>query len=588
MRSSVEEIKSRLDIVEFIQGYLRLQKAGINFRANCPFHGEKTPSFFVTPTRQIWHCFGCGKGGDIFSFAMEIEGIDFSEALKLLATRAGVILAREDPALRSERNRLYDINEAATLIFQYVFSRTPAVQEYAAKRGLTEDTIKKFRIGFCPQSWDFLLKDLLKKGFTKEEIERAGLIIKSPDGSSWYDRFRSRIIFPITDFNGRVIGFGGRIFTDPAQTSANKDKTEAKYINTPQTMIYDKSSVLYGFDKAKQEIRAKNNVVVVEGYMDCVMSHQAGVIHTIAVSGTALTHQQLKSLRRLCETIICSFDTDVAGESATRRSLALASEFDFERRVVTIPSGKDPADTILENPLLWQDAIIHAQPVVDFYMAKAFGRYDPRTPDGKKAIANIVLPFVDDLSDAIQRGHWIKELAARFEVSEEAILKELERRRRDGQESYVHNDTPAFIPPTEINGRRERLEERFLAFLSLMPEIERKIELRNDIINFRSSVNQNLFSMLTTPKVNHSSESLLSEIEMLMFKNEVLMENVRDIKEEFAVCKREFEKECIKEKLVELGDHIQHKEQEGAHDEVAKLLQDFRTFSEKLKLISIT
>ena len=590
MNSPVEEIKSRLDIVEFIQGYLRLQKAGVNFRANCPFHGEKTPSFFVTPTRQIWHCFGCGKGGDIFAFAMEMEGLDFSEALKMLAMRAGVVLVREDPRISSERSRLYDVNEAAAVMFQYVLSQTPAAQEYALGRGLTEETIKKFRIGFSPQSWDFLLKNLIKKGFTKEEIERAGLAIQSQDGSSWYDRFRSRIMFPITDFNGRVIGFGGRIFMPDPKQATSTDKTEAKYINTPQTMIYDKSSVLYGFDKAKQEIRAKNRVVIVEGYMDCIMSHQAGVLNTIAVSGTALTPQQLKALRRLCETIVCSFDTDAAGESATRRSLALASEFDFDRLVAAIPSGKDPADTVVENPVLWQDAVMQAKPVVDFYVAKAFFLYNPATPEGKKEIAAMVLPFVDDLSDAIQRDHWIKELAARLEVTEDAIVKEMNR-RREGQSSYDRNEADGLDAPAETSGRRERLEKQFLALMACMPEKERKAELKNDIITFRSATNQNLFSMLTEGAKTVGKDQSLSpvpEIEMLTFRSEIMTEDVKDLAREFIVCKREFEKECVKEKLAELGDHIKRCEREGNQQAVAEILQDFLVFSEKLKHISTT
>ena len=214
MLSPVEEIKARIDIVELVQSYVKLQKAGVNFKANCPFHSERTPSFFVTPSRQIWHCFGCGKGGDIFKFIMEIEGLDFPEALKLLAGRAGVVLKHEDPAIRSERNRLYDICALATEIFERAFSLTPAVKSYMRMRGVSDETIRSFRIGYSPESWDFLLKNLTQKRFSAQDIEKAGLAIKSSDGSGrHYDRFRSRIMFPIMYANSRVIGFGGRIFT---------------------------------------------------------------------------------------------------------------------------------------------------------------------------------------------------------------------------------------------------------------------------------------------------------------------------------------------------------------------------------------
>lgn len=591
MLSPVEEIKSRVDIVEFIQSYVRLQKAGVNYKANCPFHGEKTPSFFVTPSRQIWHCFGCGKGGDVFQFVMDIEGHDFPEALKMLAVRAGVVIKREDPRIRSERNLLYDISEEAAKIFEKNLSVTPAAKTYISKRGLTAETIAKFRVGFAPQSWDFLLHALTEKGFKKESIEQAGLAIKSQDGSSVYDRFRSRIMFPITDASERVIGFGGRIFEIAPKQAQTADKTEAKYINTPQTMIYDKSSVLYGFDKAKQDIRVHNSVVLVEGYMDCVMSQQAGVIHTVAVSGTALTPQQLKTLRRLCDIMICSFDTDIAGESATRRSLALASEFDFERRVAHIHTGKDPADAVLENPELWHEAVANAKPVVEFYVEKAFREHDQKTSAGKKAIADMVLPFIADLFDAIQRDHWVKEVARRLGVNEEAIFNELTRRGGSAvspmRQTARGSDDKGIVP--ESQGRRERLEEKFLMLATMIPDGMRVQALKEHSIIFRSGANQNIFAMIMAPGDSGitSSETGAQDMAMFIFKSEILSSDVSDIKNEFLLCKRELEKECVKEKLRELEEEIQRKESNGEQTEVAHLLQDFRKLSETLKQLSV-
>ena len=604
MPSPVEEIKSRLDIVEFIQGYVRLQKAGVNFRANCPFHGEKTPSFFVTPARQMWHCFGCGKGGDIFQFIMEIEGHDFPEALKLLAQRAGIKLTREDPRIQSERNRLYDINESAARIFQQCMASHTGAKEYIAQRGLTPETIEKFRVGFAPQSWDFLLNTLGKKGFAKEDIEHAGLAIKNQEKGSWYDRFRSRVMFPIADGAGRVIGFGGRIFDQESgiknQESGNS-VIEAKYINTPQTMIYDKSSVLYAFDRAKQDIRTRNQVVLVEGYMDCVMSHQAGIAHTVAVSGTALTSRQLQMLKRLCDTIVCSFDTDAAGESATRRSLALASEFDFERKVAHIHNCKDPADAVRENPQLWREAVAEAKPVVDFYVEKAFAGHDPATAMGKKAIADMVLPFVADLFDAIQQDHWIKELSRRLDVGEESIRSELGRRPGLAGTSQGRQDMTAFGSRTDAQevsdaressphgeGRRELLEEKFLTLCAMVPTAMRERELKNHHIMFRSAQRQNLFALVTSSSNSDtaSSPSTVQDLEMFKFKSEIVGQDIHNAQHEFLVCKRELEKECIKERMYGHQEEIARQEKEGNHTAVMNLLRDMTNLNTILKQLS--
>ena len=606
MLSPVEEIKARIDIVELVQSYVKLQKAGVNYKANCPFHGERTPSFFVTPSRQIWHCFGCGLGGDIFKFIMQIEGLDFPEALKLLAGRAGVVVKREDPAIRSERNRLYDICEQAADIFEKTFTNSPAVKDYMRTRGVSEETIRVFHIGYAPESWDFLLKNLMHKGFSSEDIEKAGLAIKSSDGSGrHYDRFRSRIMFPITDINSRVIGFGGRAvplpilpdvastspvpFGDSALTERNIGSGIAKYINTPQTLIYDKSRVLYGFDKAKQEVRVQNRVVVVEGYMDCVMSHQAGVVNTVAVSGTALTGQQLTMIKRLCNTIICSFDTDSAGESATKRSLALASQFEFERLVIRIPSGKDPADTVYENPDAWKKAVGEAKPVVEFYIEKIFRTEDPNTAAGKKAIGAVLLPLIAEIGNEVEKAHWINELAKRLGISEHVIIKELQRRRYS-----ANNENTPFLPAQtsapvrKVRTRRDLLEELYLSLLSNLNMEERLREAENKDIVFLSSDHEQLFRILTTvmsADVSPGGPEL--DTELLRFKSEIIaQESTTSPEQEFLLCKRELRKAQLKDRLQQLSADIQRIEKTGDRNVVTSLLQDFRTVSETLKSLS--
>lgn len=589
MSSPIDDIKSRLDLVELIQSYVRLQKAGINYKANCPFHTEKTPSFFVSPTRQMWHCFGCGKGGDHFKFVMEIEGHEFPEALRMLAQRAGVVLKREDPAIRSERNRLYDLCEEATKIFERNLALTPAVKTYLKNRGVVGETAKEFRIGFAPQSWDFLMKALSAKGFRKEEIEKSGLAIKSEDGNSWYDRFRGRIMFPIADGNGRVVGFSGRVFEEVPTRSAvgtpTPDKNRdvgAKYVNTPNTLIYDKSHVLYGFDKAKQEIRGKNKVVVVEGQMDCVMSHQAGVKNTIAVSGTALTPQQLKVLRRLCDTIVSSFDTDAAGDTATKRSLALATEFEFERKIAVIPSGKDPADAVLENPKSWLGAVEAAKPVVEFYFEKSFREHNPSGADGKKAISATLLPLIAELGNEIEKSHWVSELARRLSVREDSVWAELKRKNAGAATPRTSEPVEAGRVPT----RRDLLEERMLALLCFVKEDLRKKEFAHHYVAFTSDINQRIFETLLGGKVTVAAPELKNDFDLLRFKGEVLVQMTHDLEEEFLSCKRELEKECIKERLLKIGGEIEKKEKEGDRVLVTSLLQDFRALSDKLKLLS--
>lgn len=579
MTSPIEDIKARLNVVDVIQGYVRLQKAGINYKANCPFHGEKTPSFFVSPTRQIWHCFGCARGGDIFKFVMEIEGHDFPEALRLLAVRAGVVLTREDPRIRSERNRLYDICEEATKLFQGHLARTPAVLRYLSGRGLLPETISSFRVGFAPRSWDSLGNALRAKGFRSEEIERAGLAVRSEEKNSWYDRFRGRIIFPITDQSGRVIGFGGRLFetgTDP------KEKEEAKYVNTPQTPIYDKSRVLYGFDRAKQDIRRLGNAVLVEGYMDCVMSHQAGVVNTVAVSGTALTPSQLTALKRLSDSLLFSFDTDTAGESATKRSLSLAAELDFERKIIEIPSGKDPADTVKESKEAWREAVLAALPVTEFYFRKATARYDPKTPEGKKAIVEMLLPYIVEIRDEIQKAHWVEKLAQTLSVPRDAVQKELARRS---------GPTVSARPVEAEKGeallrRRDLLEERFLALLSVVGGSLSTPSNVSPHITFTSSPNGELFAILRSGAPTDVPAHLADHYSMLRFKGEILLQMTKSAEEEFHISERELEKECVKDKLLAIGSEIERLEREGDRSKVSSLLADFRELSTHLKTLS--
>ncbi len=434
MNSSIDEIKNRLDVIEVIQGYIRLQKAGRNYRALCPFHSEKTPSFMVSPERQIWHCFGCNRGGSIFDFVMEIEGVEFADALRILARRAGVELKKVDPKLKTERTRLYEICDLANRFFikQLEASQTGRnIQQYLIGRGLSPKTIEDWQIGYAPSppagGWRALLDFLVSRGYPQEEILKSGLIVEREQKTAkdkYYDRFRDRIIFPIADLNGAVIGFTAR------ENPSRPDNRVGKYINTPNTLIYDKSRVLYGLDKAKLDIKKKNLCVLVEGQMDVIMSYQAGIRNVAASSGTALTEQQLKILKRYTENLAMAFDTDLAGETATKRGMDLAIQFGFNTKVISLPDSQDPADCIKKDVAIWSETIDGAQGLIEFYLDNVFSKNNPQTAEGKKEITRILLPVIKKIPNKVEQAHWLQEVARRLKVQEGALVEEMKRMKQ--------------------------------------------------------------------------------------------------------------------------------------------------------------
>lgn len=603
MPSPIDDIKSRLDLVELVQSYVRLSKAGVNWKALCPFHSEKTPSFVVSPSRQIWHCFGCGAGGSAFDFIMRIEGLEFQDALELLARRAGVMLRREDPKLRSERTRLYQLLEAAAKIYEATLANTRVPSQYLKQRGLSDETIKMWRLGFAPESWDYLIRKLGELGYQPPEVEKAGLAVKSEQGS-YYDRFRSRVVFPIFDASGRVVGFSGRIFDaashQPSVSSTQQlaagsrqpEAASAKYINTPQTLIYDKSRILYGFDKAKEEIRKQNAAVLVEGQMDVLMSHQAGVKHAVAVSGTALTIQQLKVLRRLCDTLVSSFDRDQAGERATKRSLDLAAALEFERRVAILPAElKDPAEAVAREPAVWMQAVERAKPIVQFYLETALSRHDPVTADGKKTIAREVLAEVKLLSSEVEKAHWIEKLSQAIGVSEEVLWRELGTVKTEGAPLVETEAGESGIQKT----RREQLEALLLGTLILYPEHFSKLRpLPRHFFSQDGHLKLLEFMETSLGESSKPHEELLSSLPVaikdqasyLAFQAEVILERIESFRErtrEIHVCLKELERAWARERLQALADEV--RQAESAQDEVklGALLEEFKKVSELAK-----
>lgn len=473
MLSAVDEIKEKLDIVQVISEYLQLKKVGSNFRALCPFHSEKNPSFYVSPSRQIFKCFGCQASGDIFKFIMLIEGTEFKEALGLLAKKAGVELKPEPKEKKTERQRLYEICEIATSFFALQLKKTKIgkeAQNYLLGRGILKESTREWRLGYAPNTWRGLSDFLVGRGYKREEIVKAGLAIK-PEGESItpYDRFRGRIMFPIFDLHGNVIGFGGRIREDKKEKiKSEKGEEPAKYINTPNTLIYDKSRVLYGLNQAKMEIRNKDTCILVEGYTDVILSHQAGIKNVIATSGTALTPYQLKILSRYTKNLLLAFDMDIAGQEATKRGIDLAQVLGFNIKIIFLPSDKDPADIVKENPERWQRFVFEAKDIIEFYFKKAFTQFDKKRLEGKKGISQLLLPFIARLQNRIEQSYWVKELTKELDVEESAIWEEVNKVAR--AHSYPGYELPEISQPLAKivpipKSQKRQIEERLLMLL---------------------------------------------------------------------------------------------------------------------------
>lgn len=414
MSDTVQQIKDRLGILEVVGGYVKLERAGQNMRARCPFHAEKSPSFMVSPERGTYHCFGCGVGGDIFSFVEAIEGLDFKGALKVLAERAGVTIeysrgrGNDDDA----KDRLYALMEAAAVF--YASRLTAEAKKYLHDRGLTEATVAAFRIGWAGNAWEEAAMHLKGKGFSDKELIDVGLVKKNERGGLT-DKFRNRIMFPLADSAGRVVAFSGRTFGPDASPEA------PKYLNSPETPLFHKSRVLYGFDKAKLQMRKLNCAILVEGQVDLVMAHQAGWGNTVAVSGTAFTEEHAALVKRMTENLVIALDADEAGIKAAARSARAALQMGMNVKVAQLPTGLDPADLILkEGPDAWKAAIRDAKDIVTFLL-DVLEEKMPQKDRFRRAVESAVLPFVRDVHSPIAREQYVKEVAERLGVSQAAV-----------------------------------------------------------------------------------------------------------------------------------------------------------------------
>lgn len=454
--SDIDEVKSRLNIIDVIGSRVTLKKAGRNFKGLCPFHNEKTPSFMVSPERQTWHCFGCGKGGSAIDFVMETEHLTFVEALEDLAQKAGVKLTKRaaDTPEDKLKEKMYEINHLASEYYQYVLTKHALGEKarvYLKTRGMTDKSIKTFCLGYSPNSWDALSNFLKKKGYDRELLEKSGLLISSPRGG--YDRFRGRVMFTLRDHRGSVVGFSGRLL-DPAIK-------EAKYINSPETPVYIKGNVLYGLDVTKSNIQKNGSAILMEGEFDVISSFQEGVGNAVAIKGSALTEGHIRILRRFTDKLIFALDSDLAGDAAARRGIELADRAGFELSVVSLPNGKDPDEAVRQNAKAVKEAIKSAVPVYDYFIASASRRYDPAAAEGKRRIGQELLPLIAAIENRIIQSHYIKKLAVLLNTTEDVI--EAEMKKIDKRQGEAHQEKEE--KPLPSQNRLETLEYYVLALL---------------------------------------------------------------------------------------------------------------------------
>jgi len=568
-------IKDKLDIVDFLRNYVELKPAGKNFKARCPFHKEKSPSFMVSPERQSWHCFGsCSEGGDIIKFLVKYENLEFYDALKILAEKAGVEIKSSGNRDFNAQNSLYRVMEAAKDFFKENLSKSQKVKDYLKERGLKEETIQEFELGLAPDGSDALTRHLLKLGYNIADIEKAGLTLRTERGTHW-DRFRSRVMFPIYNHVGKAVAFTGRILP------GNNNENVGKYVNSPETPIFQKSKILYGFHKTKNDIREAKSAVVVEGQMDFLMSWQDGVKNVVASSGTALTPDHLAALRRLADELVLSFDSDEAGQLAAERSIDLANSQDFSAKLLVIDDQKlkDPADVAKAKPGMLKNLVENSKSSMDYYLH----RYVKNIPSDlklRKKNLRIMLSKIKILSSPIDKNYWLKELSLLVKIDEKILAEEMEMLKEP-----VNKTLEKILPAEESElklSRREMLSQRILGLI---------LHLKNDLKELEKHLSYfpeqyfNIYKKLA----GNGGESQQSDLDQIMnvislrfsFENQNF--DAESLQKEIQNLLRELKVEYLKEKRQEISNLIRKLESEGDEKSLKEALKEFAALSKELQ-----
>ncbi len=564
-------IKEKLDIVDFIRGYLNLQPAGKNFKANCPFHKEKSPSFIVSPDRQSWHCFGCGLGGDVFTFIMKHENLEFGEALRVLAEKTGVELKRLNPAEYKFAGLLYELNSIAADFFRKSLQGFAGGKKYLMERGLTENTIEEFDLGWAPPEPEALSVHFLKSGYVPEDIIRAGLAIRT-DRGMLLDRFRGRIMFPIHNHMGKVVGFTGRVLPQ------YEGEGIGKYVNSPESPIFNKSKILYGFSETKGNIKEANSAFMVEGQMDFLMSWQAGVKNVVASSGTALTADHLHLLKRVCDGVVLSFDSDDAGSTAMERAIDLAESNDFNVKIVLLSGVKDPAEAVQKDPKILTEGIANAVPAMQFYFGKYLptsGVIDYSRREELRAL-RLVLSKLKAIASPVARGHWLSELSRRTGVAEKTLTEEMERieapREIAGKGDSSEVATEVALTAVKKYSRQELIGGRLLGVAVTKGDFY----FLDDSVLYLADIHKRILEILKKG-VRKSDDATIDETINLIILG------AKDFgEEETAQLKHELKKEFIKERRNILTALIKQAEQNGDNAGLASAIDELHKLSAEM------
>lgn len=589
MEDNVTQIKQKLDIVDVINSYVGLKKSGRNYKALCPFHSEKTPSFMVSQELQIYKCFGCGVAGDIFNFVEAMEGVDFPRALEILADRAGVKLVKSEAydAQSKIKKQIYEINELATKFYQYVLLKQKAGKKalnYLKKeRKLTEETIKEFRLGYAPNSWDTLYKFLSAKKIKPEDMLMAGVIVKKSSGSGYVDKFRGRIVFPLTGIDSRVVGFTGRTIFD----------REPKYLNTSDTSVFHKSFFLFGLDKSRVVLK-NEGAVFVEGQMDLISAYQAGIGNLICVSGTALTDSQLVILSRYTQDITFCFDSDFAGVEASYRAIELAGKRNFNVKVTVLPDPyKDLDDLIKVDPDAAKKVLKNAVPVYDYFLVTTLKKHNKATALGKKAITEELMPIFSKITNQVLLDHYAKQLAKELELSEETVFSMIKKGTVSVEEDYEEIKETDQRFPVE----KRQAEGYFISLILKTPieiskEFVKKLE-KEDFLNTEiGEIFEELADYLGDRKTNINIKSLVgkfdeekgklvSELFLWEFEGKEELEDKTLTKELQDMVDR-IKKDSVKRQLKILSEKIKIAEIRKEEEEVEKLTKKFERLSKGL------
>ncbi len=586
MEDNISKIKDRLNVVDIISSYIKVQKSGVNYKARCPFHNEKSASFFISPERQIWHCFGCGVGGDIFGFVKQIEGVEFYEAMKILAEKAGLELSHDSSTntgpTKDEKQNLYAIVNLAMKFFEKQLWHSDVGKKslaYLRQRGLADSSIKKFHLGYAPDANNALLAFLVTSEYDSKELVGAGVIGKTEEGRL-YDRFRARIMFPIFDMNSRVVGFSGRIF-EPGLASKPME-SPAKYINTPQTVIYDKSRVLYGLNEAKLDIRKRDKCLGVEGNMDVIMSNQAGATNIVASSGTALTDGHLRIIKRYTDKLDLCFDADSAGQIATERGVDLALAHGMDIGIVTInESGlKDASDYVKKYGDKWADYVEqNSQPFMDFYIKKLGQVYDTATAIGKKAISQKLLPLVKTMPSRVEQAHWLQEIGLLIKTKEELLLAEM----ANVNPKVVLADNPTDRPyqVAESIPKLDSLEETLVSLILRKPDMVSKDSVPYDLLSPRARLIVDAILQSNGESFNEMVKAMEAQsalnAEFAYIKSQELWKDsdAAELEEEFRKIVSAIHKKEISAKLASLEFSIREAEKNQDKDIVLALSSKF-------------